>query len=47
MSVLKTCFSPVRFKMNPEELILRFYSPDSKTFKILLEHGKCVAEKSL
>ncbi len=46
MNVLRMYFSPAKFRMNPEKLISRFYSPGSKAFKVLLDHGRCVAEKS-
>jgi uncharacterized protein len=33
--------------MNPVELVSRFYSPDSKSYRILLEHGRLVAAKAI
>jgi uncharacterized protein len=33
--------------MNPVEMLSRFYAPDSKSFCILLEHGRLVAGKAL
>ena len=33
--------------MDPVEIICRFYAPDSKSYRILLEHGRLVAEKAL
>ena len=33
--------------MDPVEVIRRFYAPDSKSCRILLEHGRRVAEKAL
>ncbi len=33
--------------MDPEKIIHKFYRPGSKAYKIILKHGRCVAEKSL
>ncbi len=33
--------------MNPEKIIRKYYSKEPKACEILLNHGKCVAEKSL
>ena len=33
--------------MDPVEIIRRFYAPDSKSYRILLEHGRRVADKAL
>ena len=33
--------------MDPVEIICRFYAPDSKSYRILLEHGRRVADKAL
>lgn len=33
--------------VDPVEIIRRFYAPDSKSFRILLEHGRRVADKAL
>ncbi len=32
---------------DPVEIIKKFYDPDTKTYKILLQHGKYVAQKAL
>ncbi|MGD8992770.1 MAG: HD domain-containing protein, partial [Desulfobacterales bacterium] len=32
--------------MNPIELLKRYYGPNSKTFQILVEHGRQVADKA-
>ncbi len=33
--------------VNPVELVGRYYAPDSKSYRILLEHGRLVADKAL
>jgi len=33
--------------MNPVDIVSRFYAPDSRSFQILMEHGRLVAGKAL
>ena len=33
--------------MNPVDIVSRFYAPDSKSYQILMEHGRQVAVKAL
>jgi uncharacterized protein len=34
-------------KMNPIEIILKYYSPDSLAYQLLIPHSQAVAKKAL
>ena len=49
-NLCELCVSAVAMKsamdMNPVEILERYYDANSKTFQILVEHGRQVAEKA-